>query len=368
MRPEIEALAAEHLESDGTAAPDPLVRALEAGPADLEAFVGAAQVHRLMSVMCREETMTATESERFIQRVLAKVRPSAPPPPRSRATLAFAAGALVSLAAVALLVRPSAPPPAPTPEAVRAPDPIREEPRQEAPRPPEPRPPVPPPAPPPPTPAPSPTPAPAPPPEPRAPFRLGVVNLKTCFEKDRVLRIAEVDADLQLRADEYASRLRAIERRIADLKDQLAALSREVPLWAEKVLHLRRLETELKFEREYGRAKYLEHYSDRKMEIYNDIRRAISAIGKEQNFDLVLRVEQPLLEDQDPESLAQRINSRVVLYHHEGVDITPLVVRRLNEEWARQKALGPEWECRECRKPARGDSCSATPGCPGRRP
>ncbi|MFN3486035.1 MAG: OmpH family outer membrane protein [Planctomycetota bacterium] len=204
-------------------------------------------------------------------------------------------------------------------------------------------------------------------------FKLGVVNLKTCFEKDKYERIKDVDADLQRMADDYAKRLKEIEKKMLELRDQVEALSRDSALRAQKLLDLRRLETDLKFEKEYGRAKYLDYYSDRKMEIYNDIRRVISMIGQEQKFDLILRVEQPLLEEQDPETVSQRINNRVVLFHHDSVDITPLVLKRLNDEWAKQKAAQPsvpggEWECKFCGQKNRGETCTKTLGCKGTRP
>jgi hypothetical protein len=96
-------------------------------------------------------------------------------------------------------------------------------------------------------------------------------------------------------------------------------------------------------------------------------------IAKDQKFDLVLRVEAPSLEEQDPENLAQRINSRVVLYYNEGVDITDMVLKKLNEEWARQKAAGAqpaEWECPVCKKKNKvaDATCAATKDCKGKKP
>ncbi len=204
----------------------------------------------------------------------------------------------------------------------------------------------------------------------KTPFRMGVVNLKTCFEKDKYDRIKEVDADLQRMAAEYAKKVEDIEKKHRDLSDQIGSMGRDVPLRAEKILETRRLETELKFQKEYGRSKYLDYYSDRKMEIYNEIRRVIEMIGKEQGFDLVLRVEVPLLEEQDPENLTQRINNRVVLYHPASVDITPSVLKRLNDEYSKQRAAagGAEWECKECKKKNRTDACTATPNCKGKKP
>jgi Skp family chaperone for outer membrane proteins len=175
----------------------------------------------------------------------------------------------------------------------------------------------------------------------KAPFKLGVVNLRTCFDKDKFERVKEIDADLQKLADEYAKRIQEIEKKMVQLKEQVEGLPPESKLRADKILQLRRLETDLKFEKEYGKAQYLDFYSDKKIEIYNEIRRVVDLIAKEQKFDLILRMEAPTLSDQqDPENVTQRINNRVVLFHHENVDITTQVIERLNAEYKKQKAAG----------------------------
>jgi Skp family chaperone for outer membrane proteins len=169
-------------------------------------------------------------------------------------------------------------------------------------------------------------------------FKLGVVNLRTCFDKDKFERVKEIDTELQKLADEYAKKIQEIEKKMVQLKEQVDGLPPESKLRADKILQLRRLETDLKFEKEYGKAQYLDFYSDKKIEIYNEIRRVVGLIAQEQKYDLILRVEAPTLNDQqDPENVTQRINNRVVLYSHESVDITNLVVDRLNVEYKKQK-------------------------------
>jgi Skp family chaperone for outer membrane proteins len=177
----------------------------------------------------------------------------------------------------------------------------------------------------------------------KAPFKLGVVNLRICFDKDKYERVKEVDVELQKLADDYSKRIQEIEKKMVQLKEQIEGLPAESKLRADKILQMRRLETDLKFEKEYGKAQYLDFYSDKKIEIYNEIRRIVTLIAQEQKFDLILRVESPGLSDQqDPENVTQRINNRVVLYSHDSVDITASVLERLNAEYKKQKAAGGE--------------------------
>ena len=174
--------------------------------------------------------------------------------------------------------------------------------------------------------------------DPPRPFKLGVVNLKTCFEKDKYDRIKDVDEELKARATDHAKRQQDIQKKMETLEEQIKQLPRGSSLQVEKLRLFKIAETEAKLEKEFGRAQYLEFYNDKKIEVYNKIREAVDRVGKEGKFDLVLRIEAPQLEESDPESPTQRINSRVVLFHNEAADITDAVLKALNADYAKEKA------------------------------
>ena len=178
----------------------------------------------------------------------------------------------------------------------------------------------------------------------KTPFKLGVVNLKTCFDKERHERVKDVDLELQKNADEFKKKIDDIDRKISSLKDRIENLPANSNLRAELSRDLQRSITDRKFEAEYGRLRYLDFYNDRKVEIYNEIRRVVDAVASEQKFDLVLRVEAPQLEEDTRETPTAQIASRVVLYHHKNVDITEDVIKRLNDDYKKEKAAGPKKE------------------------
>ncbi len=202
-------------------------------------------------------------------------------------------------------------------------------------------------------------------------FKLGVVNLKTCFQSDKYERIKEIEEDLKKVAEDYNRKVQELDKRIRELREQRDGLDRSQRLYEEKSRQIALAETELKITREFGVQRLKSYHTDLRREVFNEIERVIRMIGQEQKCDLVLRVEQPQLEEQDEATLSMQIISRVVLYHTEGVDLTPLVLERLNQEWKKQKAASgaaaAEWECPACRKKNRGDACS-TPGCKGKKP
>jgi Skp family chaperone for outer membrane proteins len=208
--------------------------------------------------------------------------------------------------------------------------------------------------------------------EARGPFKLGVVNLKTCFQPDKFDRIKDVEEELKKTAEEYNKQVQTLDKRARELREQIEGLDRSQRLYEEKRRQIALVDAELKITREIGVQRLKGTHADLRREVYNEIERVIRMIGQEQKYDLILRVEQPQLEEQDEATLSMQIVSRVVLHHHESVDLTPVVLDRLTQEWKKQKAASPaapaEWECPVCKKKNKGDACTATPGCKGKKP
>ena len=211
-----------------------------------------------------------------------------------------------------------------------------------------------------------------PPQDEKASFKLGVVNLKTCFQAEKYERIREVEEELKKVAEEYNKQVSGLDRKVRELREQLEGLDRSQRLYEEKRRQMALVEAELKITREIGVQRIKNHHTELRRDVYNEIERVIRMIGQERKYDLILRVEQPQLEEQDEATLSMQIISRVALYHNESVDLTPAVLERLNQEWKKQKAASApaaaEWECPVCRKKNRGDACTATPGCKGKKP
>lgn len=193
----------------------------------------------------------------------------------------------------------------------------------------------------------------------KPPLKIGVINLKTCFEKEKYDRIRDVDADVQKMVEDHKKEVAELEKQIKNLKEQLEALDPGQLLYTEKLKLLRRAESDLKITRDAGQNRFRDQYSEIKIELYNEIRRVVSLVGQEQKFDLILRVEEPELKDDDPEGVNQRISSRVVLYNQDSLDLTPAVLDRLNQEWKLR------WECPKCKKKATGAAC---PACGAKKP
>ena len=174
--------------------------------------------------------------------------------------------------------------------------------------------------------------------DPPKPFRLGVVNLKECFKKEQYDRMKQVHEEIGKLRKEYTDELKALEKKISKLKERMDAVPQGTDLARDLLIQYRMTQNEIKMKRELNQYILREKSSDMVRAVYNEIRRVVKLVGQEQRYDLILRVEEPEIEGEDPVSVNQQISSRVVLYQNATVDVTDAVIKRLNEEWAKKKA------------------------------
>jgi|TARA_B100001964_G_scaffold175337_1_gene193100 Skp family chaperone for outer membrane proteins len=176
-------------------------------------------------------------------------------------------------------------------------------------------------------------------PKEQKPLKIGVVNLKHCFDKDRYERIQALDVELQALAAEYAKGVEATRKKIENIRMQLEGLTPELKSYWDKANELKQAEAELEFKRKYGKQQYLGRLVGLQVEVYTEITRIVEIYAKEKGYDLILRVDEPNLDkEKDLNSISQRISSRVILYHSATVDVTDAIVDLLNQEYLKKKA------------------------------
>jgi Skp family chaperone for outer membrane proteins len=190
--------------------------------------------------------------------------------------------------------------------------------------------------------------------------RIGVVDVRACFEKDRYSRMAESLLELGKQRDLLQKEADELQKRIAGLTEQMNAASPKGDLYVDKLRLRTHAEYDLKLLQEVVRRKMRDRLTDLETRVYAELRRVIAQIARAQGIDLVLRVDEPRLQEEDPEAAAvQRNASRQVLYHADALDLTPQVLARLNADWAKA------WSCAACRRKVADEKC---PDCGARRP
>jgi Skp family chaperone for outer membrane proteins len=182
--------------------------------------------------------------------------------------------------------------------------------------------------------------------------RIGVVDVRKCFEKEKYSRMAESLDELGRLRDLLSQEAVALQKKIAGLTDDMATASPKGDIYVDKLRLRSHAEYDLKLLQEVSRRKLRDRLADLEARVYVEIRRVIAEIARVRNLDLVLRVDEPRLQEEDPEAAAaQRNASRDVLYHADALDITPQVLARLNADWAKA------WKCEACKRKVADEKC-----------
>jgi Skp family chaperone for outer membrane proteins len=194
----------------------------------------------------------------------------------------------------------------------------------------------------------------------RAGLGIGVVNVRTCFDKDKYARMTEAFEELARLRDELTKEAVDLQNKITRLGNDMAAASPKGDIYVDKLRLRSHAEYDLKLLQEVARRKLRDRVNDLETRVYADLRRVTAQIARALNLDLVLRVDEPRLQEEDPEQAAiQRNASRDVLFHADALDLTAQVVARLNADWAKA------WLCPTDKRKVADEKC---PDCGARRP
>lgn len=190
-------------------------------------------------------------------------------------------------------------------------------------------------------------------------LKVGVVNVRSCFEKDKFARMAEALEELGKLRDELDRQGKDLQTKIAGLNQQMQAAGPKGDLYVDKVRLRAHAEYDLKLLQEVARRKLRDQLTDLEARVYVDLRRVVAQVARSQNLDLVLRVDESRLVEEDAEGSAVQRNAREVLFHRDAMDITALVLAGLNADWAKA------WMCAACKRKVADEKC---PDCGAKRP
>lgn len=194
--------------------------------------------------------------------------------------------------------------------------------------------------------------------ESKASFRMGVLRVRACFERDAYVRITEVVQELSRVRESLSSDAETLKRKI-DSESRLAEDAKGAPdLQVEKHRQRGRAEGELRALQEAGKKRLFDLAQDIDGRIHREIRRVTALVAADLGLSLVLRVDEGRSPTEGSEAAAAG-DRATVIHAATELDITPQVLARLNAEW--KKA----WICVGCRRKVADEKC---PDCSRRRP
>ena len=166
-------------------------------------------------------------------------------------------------------------------------------------------------------------------------FKIGVVDISGVFEKYQ----KRIDLDQELKEQEkgFQDEINKKRKEIIDLDEETQLLDLGSESRSKNENLLERKNVELEGYAKFAERQLLKKYKDFFENIYQEVVQKVEEIGKQNNFDLIIKKEEPNLKSGQISDLQFKIGIRTVLYHSESVDITLDVIDNLNASYSKEK-------------------------------
>ncbi len=168
-----------------------------------------------------------------------------------------------------------------------------------------------------------------------APTKVAVCDMELVFKNYD--KANDIKADLDQKAQNIKSEADARTKALDKITQQLESLKSGSGEYEAKVLELTRLSVERDSWLAVQQQLTTRERHRRAKEMYKDISDTIAKVAKERGYDLVLYIEPAQQETRTLEEMLQVIARRKVLYNDPSLDITDLVLPRLNEQYKAAK-------------------------------
>lgn len=163
-------------------------------------------------------------------------------------------------------------------------------------------------------------------------IKIGVVDLNAVFEKYEKRKAC--DAQLKEQEKQYQKIVNDKKKELVGLNEkiQLLDLGSEARKKDEESLEKKTMELEAyaKYAEKSMMKKYKEYFGN----LYTEVCKEIETLGKREQYDLIIKKEEPELQSGGISELQFKVGIKAVLYHSESVDITNQIIDSLNKKQA----------------------------------
>lgn len=169
-------------------------------------------------------------------------------------------------------------------------------------------------------------------------IKVGVVDLNTVFEKYEKRKL--FDAQLKEQEKQYQKIVNDKKKELVSLSEkiQLLDLGSEARKKDEETFERKNMELEsyAKFAEKSLMKKYKDYFES----LYTEVCKEVEDIGKREQYDLIIKKEEPELQSGGITELQFKVGIKTVLYHSDSVDITNQVIDNLNKKYSAAASKG----------------------------
>ncbi len=163
-------------------------------------------------------------------------------------------------------------------------------------------------------------------------LKVGVVDLNAVFEKYEKRK--SFDAQLKEMEKQHQKNVNDKKKELVSLSEkiQLMDLGSEARKKDEESFDRKNMELEsyVKFAEKSLAKKYKDSFEN----LYTEVCKEVENIGKREQYDLIIKKEEPELQSSGISELQFKVGIKTVLYNSENVDITNQVIDNLNRRYS----------------------------------
>ncbi|HEY4481265.1 MAG TPA: OmpH family outer membrane protein [Candidatus Brocadiaceae bacterium] len=163
-------------------------------------------------------------------------------------------------------------------------------------------------------------------------LKVGVVDLNNVFEKYEKRKAS--DAQLKEQEKQYQKIINDKKKELVSLNEkiQLLDLGSESRKKDEETFEKKNMELEsyAKFAEKSIMKKYKDYFGS----LYTEVCKEVEDIGKREQYDLIIKKEEPELQSGGISELQFKVGIKTVLYHSESIDMTNQVIDNLNKKYS----------------------------------
>jgi len=166
-------------------------------------------------------------------------------------------------------------------------------------------------------------------------LKIGIIDIVVAFDKYE--KNAVLTQDLKDREKEFKDEINKKRKEMIDLNEetQLLDLGSETRGKNEDMYERKRID--LEGHAQFAERQLLKRYKNVVEQIYGEIVKKTEEIGESEGYDLIIKKQEPELNSGQLSDLNINIGIRTVLYHSKAVDITAIVIERLNADYSKEK-------------------------------
>jgi Skp family chaperone for outer membrane proteins len=180
-------------------------------------------------------------------------------------------------------------------------------------------------------------------PIPAGPLKIAILDMNDCWNTDKSGQAKALQGLLTEARNKLNAELVDLQAELTKKTDQLKAMQPGEGLYTKLAMDYTMLEHRLKVTRELGQRGLVDLQAKYRNDLYVAARKMASTVALEEKIDLVLRGDDGAFEEEGSrtEMASQKNLLRAVLFYQPALDITPVVLKRLNDEFkAKEKAAG----------------------------